>query len=93
MRVSMARVMTKTPTGGHIGVFFFWLTSFDSGGVPLSGNDGFSVQDYMVVDSRDTRNEMAVSLGFGGAEITREHSALKKEQRIRNEGRRGREYI
>lgn len=42
---------------------------FNSGGIPLhNSNDQFSVQDYQVLDSRDTGNPVAKSLGFGGTD-------------------------
>ncbi|WFD35877.1 peptidylprolyl isomerase [Malassezia cuniculi] len=67
---------------------------FDSGGVPLTGRkEDFSVEDYVVVDSRDTRSSAAVSLGFGGSDKVSAHAARHREQRLRSEGRRGRDYI
>lgn len=61
--------------------------------MPLSGRkDQFSVQDYEVVDSRDTRNEMAASLGFGGADSVRQQALRDEERRIKQQGRRGRDW-
>lgn len=84
--------MTTTQTGVLIGASL--LIRFDSGGVPLSGRkDGFSVQDYVVVDPRDTRSSLAASHGFGGSHNARQQAVRENEQRIRSEGRRGRDYI
>ena len=53
--------------------------------MPLSGRkDQFSVQDYEVVDSRDTRNEMAASV--------RQQALRDEERRIKQQGRRGRDW-
>ena len=70
------------------------LTRFDSGGVPLSGrSDNFSVEDYVVVDSRNTRSSVAVSHGFGGTDNVKQQELRDNERRVRSLGRRGRDYI
>lgn len=67
--------------------------SFDSGGVPLTGsNDQFSVHDYEVVDSRDTKSDLAASLGFGGQAAVQDHTARAREQKLKSQGRQGRDW-
>ncbi|WFD30644.1 peptidylprolyl isomerase [Malassezia sp. CBS 17886] len=66
---------------------------FDAGGVPLlGGKDKFSVHDYEVVDSRNTQSDVALSLGFGGHTAVHAHSKREREEAMRREGRRGRDW-
>lgn len=61
--------------------------------MPLTGSsDKFSVHDYEVVDSRDTTSDMAASLGFGGQTAVQDHAARAREQKIKREGRQGRDW-
>lgn len=61
--------------------------------MPLTGsNDQFSVHDYEVVDSRDTKNDMAAAMGFGGQATVQEHAARAREQKLKSQGRRGRDW-
>ncbi|EDP41617.1 hypothetical protein MGL_3998 [Malassezia globosa CBS 7966] len=63
---------------------------FNSGGIPLhNSNDQFSVQDYQVLDSRDTRNPVAKSLGFGGSDSVQHQESQFRKDKIMAEGRRG----
>lgn len=66
---------------------------FDSGGVPLTGSaDKYSIFDYEVTDSRDTKSDMATSLGFGGTTAVQDRAERNRRERIRSEGRRGRDW-
>lgn len=68
--------------------------TFDSGGMPLSGShDKYSVQDYQVIDSRDTKSDVAASMGFGGENVVRQHQSRTRQERLKTEGRRGRDWV
>lgn len=65
---------------------------FNSGGIPLhNSNDQFSVQDYQVLDSRDKRNPVAKSIGFGGSDSVQHKESQFRKDKIMAEGRRGRD--
>ncbi|WFD27726.1 peptidylprolyl isomerase [Malassezia nana] len=68
--------------------------TFNSGGIPLKGSkDPYSIHDYQVIDSRDTRSEMAMSLGFGDEASRKAHEETARRKILRKEGRRGRDWV
>ncbi|WFD45321.1 peptidylprolyl isomerase [Malassezia psittaci] len=66
---------------------------FDSGGVPLSGNNAsFSIHDYEVLDSRASNTDGAASVGFGTKDTVQQYTTKLREEHLRNHGRQGRDW-
>lgn len=86
--------MMMMETGAPIRTSGTANTRFNSGGIPLKGSkDPYSIHDYQVIDSRDTRSEMAMSLGFGDEASRRAHEETTRREMLRKEGRRGRDWV
>ena len=56
-------------------------------------NDQYSIEDYQVIDSRNTRGDMALSLGFGEKKSREAFEEKARQEKLRRDGRRGRDWI